>query len=124
MIQKLKKSGNAGFTLAELLIVVAIIAVLVAIMIPTFTKSADDAQVAADLANIRASYAEAKVDILNADGTIKDSGVGSTFTTKTALDFSDATVRGKLPTGLTNTTNLAAGTYKVTCTSTGWTIGA
>ena len=54
MIKKNKK----GFTLAELLIVVAIIAVLVAISIPVFAKQKLKAQEAVDKANLRAAYAE------------------------------------------------------------------
>lgn len=47
-----------GFTLAELLIVVAIIAVLVAISIPIFSSQLEKSREATDLANIRAAYAE------------------------------------------------------------------
>ena len=47
-----------GFTLAELLIVVAIIAVLVAIAIPVFTTQLEKAREATDLANVRSAYAE------------------------------------------------------------------
>ncbi len=43
-----------GFTLSELLIVVAIIGVLVAISIPVFTSQIHKAEVAADWANVRA----------------------------------------------------------------------
>ena len=50
--------NKKGFTLAELLIVVAIIAVLVAIAIPVFTSQLHNARVAADVANVRAYYAE------------------------------------------------------------------
>ena len=50
--------NRKGFTLAELLIVVAIIAVLVAISIPIFTGQMEKAREAADAANIRAQYAE------------------------------------------------------------------
>ena len=62
MLRKQKKSG--GFTLMEMLIVVAIIAVLVAIAIPTFTASLHKARVAADWANLRAYYAELQADLL------------------------------------------------------------
>lgn len=47
-----------GFTLAELLIVVAIIAVLVAIAIPIFTTQLEKSREATDEANIRSLYAE------------------------------------------------------------------
>ncbi len=47
---------NKGFTLAELLIVVAIIAVLVAFAIPVFSKQAEKSRESTDLANARAAY--------------------------------------------------------------------
>jgi prepilin-type N-terminal cleavage/methylation domain-containing protein len=60
-----------GFTLAELLIVIAIIAALVAIMIPTFGGQVEKAREAADIANVRAacsevavSYVEGKDDLV------------------------------------------------------------
>lgn len=54
----MKKNNNRGFTLAELLIVVAIIAVLTAIAIPVFTAQLEKSRDATDEANIRAAYAE------------------------------------------------------------------
>lgn len=45
--------NNKGFTLAELLVVVAIIAILCSIAIPTFTKSLTAARQAVDDANLR-----------------------------------------------------------------------
>ena len=47
-----------GFTLAELLIVVAIIGVLVAIAIPIFSSQLEKSREATDLANVRAAYSE------------------------------------------------------------------
>lgn len=52
------KINRKGFTLAELLIVVAIIAVLVAVAIPVFGSQLEKSREAADLANVRAAYAE------------------------------------------------------------------
>lgn len=52
------KKSREGFTLAELLIVVAIIAVLVAVAIPVFGNQLEKSREAADLANVRAAYAE------------------------------------------------------------------
>ena len=55
----MKKMNKKGFTLAELLIVVAIIAVLVAIAIPVFSSQLEKAKQSTDAANIRSAYAEA-----------------------------------------------------------------
>lgn len=52
------KDDRKGFTLAELLIVVAIIAVLVAISIPIFRSQLEKSREAADLANVRSAYAQ------------------------------------------------------------------
>ena len=65
-----KKMNKKGFTLAELLIVVAIIAVLVAISIPIFTSQLEKSREATDIANIRDVYAEISVGLL--DGTLED----------------------------------------------------
>ena len=53
------KNNRKGFTLAELLIVVAIIAALVAISIPIFTSQLRKARVAVNQANARAGEAAA-----------------------------------------------------------------
>lgn len=53
--------------MAELLIVVAIIAVLVAISIPVFTSQLHKARVAADWANVRAYYAELQYDFMETE---------------------------------------------------------
>ncbi len=55
----MKRKLNKGFTLAELLIVVAIIGVLVAISIPIFTSQLRKARVAVNQANARAGEAAA-----------------------------------------------------------------
>ncbi len=60
-----------GFTLAELLIVVAIIGVLVAISIPIFSSQMERSREAVDLANVRAAYAEVMSDALTEN---KDAG--------------------------------------------------
>ena len=60
-----RKTRGKGFTLAELLIVVAIIAVLVSISIPIFTSQLHKARVATDWANLRAYYAEIQADFIS-----------------------------------------------------------
>lgn len=65
----MKKRNQKGFTIMEMLIVVAIIAILVAIAIPTFNSALTKSKQAADLANIRAAYAEEMVAVLTEEGT-------------------------------------------------------
>ena len=59
-----------GFTLAELLIVVAIIGVLVAISIPIFTTQLEKAREATDAANIRSQYAEVMAEAITDGGDV------------------------------------------------------
>ena len=66
------KRNNHGFTMAELLIVVAIIAVMVAIAIPVFNTQLEKGREATDLANVRDAYAEIAVGML--DGTMNSNG--------------------------------------------------
>ena len=61
------RKRNKGFTLAELLIVVAIIGVLVAISIPIFSKLVDKAKFATNVANARAAYAAVEAEFLTND---------------------------------------------------------
>lgn len=65
----MKKRNQKGFTIMEMLIVVAIIAILVAIAIPTFNSALTKSKEAADVANIRAAYAEVMVDYMMNDAT-------------------------------------------------------
>ena len=70
---------NKGFTLAELLIVVAIIAVLVAVSIPIFNAQLEKSREATDLANLRAAKSEAVSMYLLGDATL---GLGDWGTSK------------------------------------------
>ncbi len=74
---KAKKNSKKGFTLMEMLIVVAIIGVLVAISIPVFTAKLTDARKAADDANMRTAKAVYAVYQLNASSSSSDSGLGT-----------------------------------------------
>ena len=74
----MKKNNKKGFTLAELLIVVAIIAVLTAIAIPVFTSQLEKSREATDASNIRAAYAEIAVGLL--DGSLEKAGDTMTVT--------------------------------------------
>lgn len=65
----MKRLNKKGFTLAELLIVVAIIAVLVAIAIPIFTSQLEKSRDAVTVANLRSAYAEASTTKLTGEDT-------------------------------------------------------
>lgn len=103
MFKKLRKNEK-GFTLAELLIVVAIIGVLVAISIPIFTAQLEKSKEAVDLANIRAAYAECAADVLTGNGT---DGYYAEVKTKQSKD------------GWASTPEMIAGTLDVTKDATG-----
>ena len=84
------KRNKKGFTLAELLIVVAIIAVLVAIAIPIFTQQLEKSREASDVANVRSAYAEAVAGAVGGEtadvGNVKVTGTAPalTYTVTTA----------------------------------------
>lgn len=75
---KFKENIKKGFTLAELLIVVAIIAVLVAISIPIFSSQLEKSRRAVDMANAR--------NIIGALSTSMNDG---------SIEFGSSTYEGK-----------------------------
>ena len=75
------RKNNKGFTLAELLIVVAIVAVLVAIAIPIFTNQLEKSREATDIANVRSAYANVMAKYL----TDADNGYSMSVTAKQTI---------------------------------------
>lgn len=93
-----------GFTIVEFLIVVAIIGVLAAISIPVFAAQLEKSREAADIANVRAAYAELMVRVLDTDGNTDPVTVGlkqkvSGWQTKLPITIGGVTFNG------TNTDN-------------------
>ena len=81
---KKAKENKKGFTLAELLIVVAIIAVLVAISIPIFTSQLEKSRDSVTVANLRSAYAEASaLMVTDAESTDAKSGNATKTTANT-----------------------------------------
>lgn len=58
----MKRNNKKGFTIVELVIVIAVIAILSAVLIPTFSGVVEKANNAADLQNARNAYTEYLVE--------------------------------------------------------------
>lgn len=114
MFKKVKENKK-GFTLAELLIVVAIIAVLVAVSIPIFTGQLEKARQATTAANLRAAYAEAATAVLTYDDGAQDGSASvtandnGTYTVAVANVNIEATSTGSADLPFTNSATLTVG---------------
>ena len=112
----MKKNNKKGFTLAELLIVVAIIGVLVAISIPIFTSQLKKARLATNQANARSAHAALVAELLTEDDatnsgsdtyTVSSASLSGTVGTATAGEIStDPSTWGVTTAGTTGTTTL------------------
>ena len=67
----MKKMNKKGFTLVEMLVVIAIIAILVSILIPTVLGATKKAKAATDAANLRSELAAFQIDYLT-EGAVDD----------------------------------------------------
>ena len=66
----MKKMNKKGFTITELVIVIAVIAILAGVMIPTFSGIVETAQESAEMQKVTAAYKEAYALALTDDGSI------------------------------------------------------
>lgn len=65
MKKTMEKRENGGFSLVELIIVIAIMAVLVGVLIPQYLSYVHKARVAADWANLKNYYTEITLDYIS-----------------------------------------------------------
>ena len=64
------KKGNGGFSLVELIIVIAIMAVLVGVLAPQYLSYIHKAKVAADQANLKNYFTEIQMDYITTESII------------------------------------------------------
>lgn len=120
-----KLSNKKGFTLAELLVVVAIIAVLVAVSIPIFSAQTKKANLATNQANARAAKAAAVTSVLGGETSTVfkyDIKTGTAATASTGTVGGSGTTNTDPATWTVSDGTLSAtvyGTWYVTVDSTG-----
>ncbi len=89
------KNNRKGFTIVELVIVIAAIAILIGVMLPTFSEVIDKARDAAALQWATMAYKAALADVM-ADGEISSGEIASAYGfTFTFTDVQNATARGE-----------------------------
>lgn len=75
------KNNRKGFTTVELVIVIAVIAILAAVLIPTFANLISKANQSAALQEVRAAYSELVADLDYANGETAPEKIYVTFGT-------------------------------------------
>lgn len=60
---------NEGFTLVELIIVVAIMGVLIALLAPSYARHVEKSCETVDIANVRSAYAEIMAEVMDEDAS-------------------------------------------------------
>lgn len=85
----MKKNNKKGFTLVELVIVVAVMAILVAVAIPTVASITSSAQTSTDKSNARTLESMIKLEMAESSATTASEGVIADAVAKAKLGISE-----------------------------------
>lgn len=96
MIKKRKNGNNRGFSLVELIIVIAIMAVLVAVIAPSFLKYVNKSKKETDKTN--ASELQNEIEVSITSNSISGGAIESTDYIKIAKDTTAAALVTNFPT--------------------------
>lgn len=118
-----KKLNNKGFSLVELIIVIAIMAVLIGVLAPQYLKYVERSRQSADLDSINTMVHA--IEIYNADPQTTTPGTGKITATSGAVSV-DTTIQAALTDAgmgtLPKMKSTEYATWEITFTATGWSV--
>jgi type IV pilus assembly protein PilA len=119
-----KSMGNKGFSLVELIVVIAIMAVLVGVLAPQFIKYVEQSRVSTDVQNAQEILSTLQVAITdstyNVDGAVVTFGTGGLSVTEASGVTSNGAAQALADAGITvgTTTAVKSTTYNAGITFT------
>lgn len=123
MNKERKAAANKGFSLVELIIVIAIMAILGVVLAPQFTKYVEKSRVSTDKQNVAAIVEALQVYYIDTDIATTDQIVGHTDTTPCQVKLTTTTASVEATgvcTGNTDKALKAAGITSIGLKSSSW----